>query len=248
MAHLVADDLSEGQRSLRLLGRRRLGEAVAEVLAPVAEDSPERYRFLLLARFAVVNLVGLAFLALALVEGWLDAVVAADSTRLSLVIAGLFAVGMALCGAKVWQVSRELNLVRSPAPPRDSRSARYREAVAGRDAASRSLVAAALKLKLFARITTVRHVAQSLVVLGLIGTVVGFIVALSGVKPDVAADAKAVGPMVATLIRGMSVALYTTLVGAVCNVWLMAAYRVLAAGTIKLVATLVETGERDARV
>jgi hypothetical protein len=50
--------------------------------------------------------------------------------------------------------------------------------------------------------------------------------------------------MISTLIGGMSVALYTTLVGAVLNVWLMVNYRLLESGTVRLLAALIERGER----
>jgi biopolymer transport protein ExbB/TolQ len=85
------------------------------------------------------------------------------------------------------------------------------------------------------------------VLLGLIGTVVGFIIALSGVDPQRASDVSAISPMVSTLIRGMSTALYTTLVGSVLNIWLMVDYRLLATGTVKLVTTVTELGERHGR-
>ena len=82
--------------------------------------------------------------------------------------------------------------------------------------------------------------------LGLIGTVVGFIIALSGVRPEVVSDVGAIGPMVSTLIGGMSVALYTTLVGSLLNVWLMVNVRLLEGGTVKLLTATVELGERHA--
>ena len=44
--------------------------------------------------------------------------------------------------------------------------------------------------------------------------VIGFIIALSGVTAEEAGDVSSVRPMVSTLISGMSVALYTTQVGA----------------------------------
>jgi hypothetical protein len=53
--------------------------------------------------------------------------------------------------------------------------------------------------------------------------------------------------MVSTLINGMSVALYTTLVGAILNIWLMVNYRLLESGTVTLVTNVVELGERHAR-
>ena len=58
---------------------------------------------------------------------------------------------------------------------------------------------------------------------------------------------KSIAPMVTTLIDGMSVALYTTLVGAVLNIWLMVNYRLLEGGTITLLTTIVELGERHVR-
>src|ERR687891_287490 len=117
----------------------------------------------------------------------------------------------------------------------------------GRDGQSRSLLASSLKLKLAARIAPVRHIANSLVLLGLIGTVIGFIIALSGVRPEVASDVAAIGPMVSTLISGMSVALYTTLVGSLLHVWLMVNVRLLEGGTVKLLTATVELGERHAQ-
>ena len=81
------------------------------------------------------------------------------------------------------------------------------------------------------------------VFLGLVGTVIGFIVALYGVNPELSATVDNVAPMVATLIKGMSIALYTTLIGSVLHVWLMMNYRILATGTLHLFNTIVELGE-----
>ena len=88
--------------------------------------------------------------------------------------------------------------------------------------------------------------AGTLVLLGLIGTVVGFIIALSGVDPDKASDFDAVAPMISTLIQGMSTALFTTLAGAVLNVWLMINFHLLAGGTVKLIGAITELGEAHA--
>ncbi|MBT5665370.1 MAG: hypothetical protein HOJ06_08535, partial [Rhodospirillaceae bacterium] len=61
-----------------------------------------------------------------------------------------------------------------------------------------------------------------------------------------------VAKMVATLIGGMSVALYTTLVGAILHVWLIVNHRMLVSGTVALLRDIVaarasaRTSERDA--
>lgn len=74
----------------------------------------------------------------------------------------------------------------------------------------------------------VRWIGGTLVFLGLLGTVVGFIVALSGVDPQKAGDVAAISPMVSALLRGMATALYTTLVGSVAYLWLSVNAYVLA--------------------
>jgi hypothetical protein len=66
----------------------------------------------------------------------------------------------------------------------------------------------------------VRWFRRRLVELGLLGTVIGFIIALSGVDARTVGDVSAIQPMVGALISGMGVALNTTLVGLVGYLWL----------------------------
>ena len=166
---------------------------------------------------------------------------------MSLVIFLVFMVGLGLCAFKVWQTSDELNSMRDFESGADSAAARYMAPMVGGDADSRANLVGALRMKIAHRTAVVRHIANSLVLLGLIGTVVGFIIALGGVDPQHASDVKAIAPMVSTLIQGMSTALYTTLVGSVLNVWLMANHQILAGGTVKLITALVELAEVHAR-
>ncbi|NQU62330.1 MAG: MotA/TolQ/ExbB proton channel family protein [Rhodospirillales bacterium] len=105
----------------------------------------------------------------------------------------------------------------------------------------------ALRLKLTDGIVSIRHIANSLVLLGLIGTVIGFIIALSGVDPKAVSDVENVATMVSTLINGMSVAMNTTLVGAVLYVWLTVNYGILTTGTVDLIACIIDIGEERAR-
>lgn len=195
------------------------------LLALLTAGSAAATRYLLLLKFAVLNMVALALLGAAWFQTWVTAMYEGDSTHLVVVIAGAFAYGMVGCARHIWHTSEELNAVKAGTMPPWLK-----------------LETAALKLKLDARIAPTRHIANSLVFAGLIGTVIGFIIALSGVRPDVAADVHAVGPMISTLIHGMSVALYTTLVGAVLNVWLMANCRLLHSGSVALVVAVAERG------
>jgi hypothetical protein len=164
-----------------------------------------------------------------------------------LIISLVFAYGLVSCAHKVLVTSVEINQAREPGRHPGSRAARYLESIRDRDGHARAICASALKLKLASRIASIRHLANSLVFLGLIGTVIGFIIALSGVNAEAAADITSIGPMVSTLISGMSIALHTTLVGAILNIWLMINYRLLEGGTVTLVTTIIEQGERHAR-
>ncbi len=212
--------------------------------ALLAADDPLQHSYLLALRFGVVNLVAFALVAAAWLKGWLATMAESDSTHLLAAIGGVFVLGLVLCGRAVLQVSDELNQARRERPRPSSRAGSYLAGVAGRDGSSRAILVNALKLKIASRIAPVRHIANSLVILGLIGTVLGFIIALSGVNPETAADVSSIGPMVSTLIDGMSVALYTTLLGAVLNVWLMLDYRILESGAIRLLTAIVERGEQ----
>lgn len=205
-----------------------------------------RYSYLLLLRFAVVNLTGAALLGAAWAQGWIDPIVMTDDTRLCLLIFLVFLLGLGLAAEKALMLSRELNALDHRVPVPGSRVAGHLAAIAGRDGQVRANLAGALKMKLAYRLAGVRHVASSLVLLGLIGTVVGFIIALSGVNPDTVADVASIAPMVSKLLEGMGVALYTTLVGSVLNIWLMLNHRLLEGAAVHLITHLVERGERDA--
>jgi biopolymer transport protein ExbB/TolQ len=104
----------------------------------------------------------------------------------------------------------------------------------------------AFRLRMAQRIAPVRHIANTLVLLGLIGTVLGFIIALSGVDPDTVSDVNSIAPMVSVLIQGMSTALYTTLIGSILNVWLMANYQILTGGTVQLISQWLDQADEDA--
>jgi hypothetical protein len=202
-----------------------------------------QYRYLLLVRFALVNAVASALLLAVWVQGWLDALLTAHLRELSGVIAAVFLYGLLLCGYRIWRFSADLNDVATGRPGPRSPAGRYLDRVRPAGAEGRGALAMALRMQLTDRVVGVRNVANALVFLGLIGTVIGFIVALSGVDPETANKVENISPMIATLIAGMSVALYTTLVGAIFYVWLTVNYRILVSGTVALIAATLELGE-----
>ncbi|MGH8682514.1 MAG: MotA/TolQ/ExbB proton channel family protein, partial [Burkholderiales bacterium] len=236
-----------GSRPREAPPRRTSWEPVAWLLERARAHSRDPHRYLLALRFALLNVVGFALLGAAYVQGLVHKVIVADPTYLCVLIFLVFLGGLGICARRVWQTSRELNGVREYDAGSGSAPVPDLAPLLGRTAESRANLAAATRLRLSHRIAIVRNIGNTLVLLGLIGTVLGFIVALSGVDPARAADLAAVAPMVSTLVSGMSTALYTTLVGAILNVWLMANHQLLAGGTVKLIAALVERAEDHAR-
>jgi hypothetical protein len=221
--------------------------AMREVAAPGdAIARLDRYRFLLLLRFGLINLTGFALLGAAWLQGWIAQILAADTTHVCKLIFALFLVGLALSAQKVWMLSRELNALDAGPTSGPSKIASFMFGIAGRGGDTRQALASVLRLKLAHRIAPVRHIASTLVLLGLIGTIIGFVIALSGVNQDAVTDPAAIGPMVATLLHGMAMALFKTLVGSVLNVWLMVDYRLLEGGAVHLLTRAIEEGERDA--
>ena len=202
--------------------------------------------YLLLLRFAALNVVALGLLAAVWLEGWVDLVLAADVTRITTGIAVVFVAGWLISAYRLVRCSRELNAAYDPASDEPSRARWYRDLVAEARPEGRGAIADCLRARLYARIAVVRTISNSLVILGLIGTVIGFIIALSGVDANAVADVGAIGPMVSTLIKGMAVALYTTLVGAVFHVWLLVNYQVVATGTVNLANAIIERAEAPA--
>ena len=198
------------------------------------------WNHLLFYRWIAFNLVGAALLLVFSVQGLVGPVFNSDSSRLTYVIAALFVYGMVLCGYRVWKTSREIDAVKQGG------RGKLRDFIDLSAHTDRESVKEAFEIKLLARIAFVKYIATSLVTLGLLGTVIGFILVLTQVPANAVGDSSQVGKLVAVLTNGMGVALYTTLVGAVTNLWLNANYTMLRTGVINLIAAILESAEPEA--
>lgn len=153
------------------------------------------------ARFVLINLAAIALLTLASVKGWTMLVIEADMSRLTLVIAGFLLVGLGLCA---WRFA---TLPRGPKNDvfyHTERGAWIDE-----------------------RLKTIRLIVDLLPLLGLIGTVVGFVIAFYGLDVTALGSADDAAQVVGGMLKGVGVALYTTLVGALAGAWLNLCYRTL---------------------
>ena len=191
--------------------------------------------YLLFYRWVALNLTGAAILLVFHLHGMVAPVYRADTSYIVYVISALFLYGMTLCGWRVWRTSQELNHARA------GNGGKIGHFAARSRYADPESVKEAFEIKLMARIAFVRYISSSLVMLGLLGTVIGFIMVLTNIPANAVGDAQQVGKLVGALTSGMGVALYTTLVGAIGNLWLNANYTILRTGVINLIAAILES-------
>lgn len=199
-----------------------------------------RYDYLLIFKFLTINVIGLSFLFLSYLNGWIDLILISDPTYICVLIFAMFLWGWCISFTRVFKTSQEINYIKSNNPKSKWLSLVIK--MKNHEADSGTIIET-LKTKMVARISLIRWIANILVVLGLIGTVVGFIMALSGVNPSIIGDVAMIGPMVASMVEGMGTALYTTLVGALLNIWLSAIHQILAEGSSNLLTTIMEKGQ-----
>jgi hypothetical protein len=151
---------------------------------------------LLIYRFAIVNALLVAFTALLWWNGLAAPIYSTDASHITKIITVLFLLGWFSTAWEIWRTSARLNHAKISGPTPGK--------VAERD-------------KAVAKLAWLDDVGNWLVSLGLLGTVIGFWIAL----PDggVSIDAKGAQTAVSTLMSGMRTALGTTILGAYLAIW-----------------------------
>lgn len=152
---------------------------------------------LLIYRFILVNTLLFALTAALWWNGYLAPIFQTDLSHVTFAIAALFALGWLGTAKEIVVASQQLNVAKSgPLPARQSE----------RD-------------KDLAKVEWLASVSEWLVGLGLVGTVIGFIIALSSVDQSALLQASGAQSAVATLMSGMRTALNTTVLGASLAMW-----------------------------
>lgn len=200
------------------------------------------YPHLLALRAALYNGAALALLGLALGMGWVDQALAAAPVPI-LLVACVFGFGLGLFAVRLVGFGVALEELKATGAcnlfphqwlvDTDKRGALV----------SQALRLDNLKLKLSSRIAPISEIASSLVMLGLLGTVVGFIMALSGLDPEKAADIGQMPGMAAEMVHGMHTALYATLTGGVLNLWLKVNVGLLKGAAARIVSAAMAGGD-----
>ncbi len=158
---------------------------------------------LLLYRFILFNSLMTGLMLWLASKGYLSLVVASDPTGISLGIAALFSLSVVATAVQAWKITREKNAHKA------------------------GLYTAKGKVKREIKLGRILRAADTMALAGLIGTIVGFIIAFATADPASLLNAADVGTGVAQMMKGMGIALYTTLTGAVLGGWTSENYHML---------------------
>lgn len=175
---------------------------------------------LLLLRLAVFNTCGVFLLIWAWTLGYIQRVFEGDVSHISYIIVALFVVGLISTFWRATKTSAGLNALKVHAPLHSRNRARH----------------AAKKMAV--KNAHLGDVLEALVLLGLIGNVVGFLIAMSGADLASLNTPEGAQALAAQLLAGLGVAFYTTLAGTVLALWTMVNVRMLETATALYVEDL----------
>jgi len=168
---------------------------------------------LLIYRFLIINLLAVLGGVIAWDRDWLQPIYANDFTYITWGITSLFIVSWLTTLRRIVRVGTELNLTK----------------------ASPRIIDKPVARKAWAKIAWLRDVNSWLVGLGLLGTIIGFKYALSGVDSSSLATAEGVSNAIGPLMEGMRVALNTTIAGSILSMWNEVNQRILRTGMTCLI-------------
>lgn len=214
--------------------------------------------YIMVLRMFAWNALAAAMIFLANREGWVKAVVEADTVYISRIIVGLGAVGLSMITVRIFSVSRELNIARKyhgiiKENTKDeadtwlesthSRSAKFVYNYRRAHAEDKAILVEQLRMTMGSKLYIFGAISEWLVVLGLIGTVVGMRMGTGVIDPEAFRDLNLVVPLLKKVLAAFYVAFDTTIVGACMALWLDVNLKwILRPGTAQLINEAVEIG------
>lgn len=191
-------------------------------------------KFRVMAVFALINLFGFSLLGIAYLNGWVELVIERDKTPISLSIAAVHVLGMALCFMRARQLNRAFDDLAS-----DQGEAFKRYIRVAKVNASNATVG--MEVILGRKLTWIKAILTILPTLGLLGTVVGIAMALDGSGVEAGADmTEVVREQYTTMTAGLSVAFFTTIVGVVFMLWTFINVKLLEIESMRLMEGVLE--------
>ena len=208
------------------------------------------YPNILIYSYLLINSFFTLLLYASYLLGWIDKVYASDSSYLSYVISIIFIFAWIVSIYLALWLNRETNKLNQSLE--DGIAEDYFKIVKKKISKSEflnndhSLLANMLQAKLYLRIKFISYIANLLILLGLIGTVIGFIIAVGGLGDSLAGgqNLARVQTVLGQIVNGMGVALFTTLLGSIFGgIWLQLHYEILSTAVDRLIINIIEKTE-----
>lgn len=213
--------------------------------------------FVMFLRAIIFNAVCIALLIWIYQEGRIGAILRFDTLYISRIIAGLGILGLCTIVTKIFQISRELNVIKKYRGLMDSGSnkeianewlkstnSRVAEFIFGYRRVlpeDKSIFVGNFQMTIASKLSIFGSMTDWLTTLGLLGTVIGFRIALeamTGLK-----DISLLVTFVQSISGGLMIAIDTTIVGIFAAIWLDVNLKwILRPGAVQLVNETVNTG------
>lgn len=187
----------------------------------------------ILARLSITNILWLALLGASWQQGWLQYLFEKDFTHIShgIALATFFVVLVSL-----W---KGLKLGRLLAVPESFKNT-YADAIRRVGVERRADLRDALKVELVSYVAFIEYFATTALAIGVLGTVIGLILGFQNVDPMALSNVENAGATVAEVLKGLSVAFHTTLVGGIANLWLRTNHFILSQANSRLFTSVME--------
>lgn len=159
--------------------------------------------------WVIWNGLFLALLTVLTVLGWTIPIINADKTFLSHVIVGVFLIGWG------FSVNRAIWIVQAHRNIETFRRTYKTHAVNSRDDARESI-----QTFLSEKLSVLEYLPRVLVNLGLVGTVVGIMIGVSGVSADMVNDLSKATEALNIMLHGLGIGFTATLIGSAGALWI----------------------------
>ena len=209
-----------------------------------------KYNHALLYRWLIGN--SFAFLALyvAWLQGWLEVAFAIDASAITVAMTVLFAIFWVASTIRMLHINREISRFLSGVSEGLAadyfENLRTKSANQGGGTVDQSLLASTLRARVLLPVQVFNFVANLMVLIALIGTVLGFVIATHGLG-DVLAQGEGVEGVkgvVGQIVNGLGIAPAATLVGSILGgLWLGVHHQLLYNAASALVVGIVEKAE-----
>ena len=187
----------------------------------------------ILARMSITNILWLFLLGASWQQGWLQYLFEKDITFIShgIALATFFVVLVSL-----WKGLKLGRLLSVP----ESFKKTYADAIRRVGVERRADLRDALKVELVSYVAFIEYFATTALAVGVLGTVIGLILGFQNVDPMSLSNVENAGATVAEVLKGLSVAFHTTLVGGIANLWLRTNHFMLSQANSRLFTSVME--------